>query len=144
MEEERYLKGSVDPVNIKQTKKILNQMINSICKIKMGAYNGTGFFCKIKLDENTIINCLMTNYHVLNEKYIKENKKINLLLNDDEEAKIINLEIKRKIYFNEKYDITIIELKEIDNIKEYLELDDNLFKNNEQIFYEKQSIYIKS
>ena len=75
MEDEKFLKDSVVPVNIKQTKKILNQMINCICKIKIGAYNGTGIFCKIKLDENTIINCLMTNYHVLNKEYIKKIKK---------------------------------------------------------------------
>ena len=84
----------------------------------------------------------MTNYKVLNEKYFKENKEINILLNDCGEAKIIDLNIKRIIYFNEEYDTTIIELKEEDKIKKYLELDDNLFKDNEKVFYEDKPIYI--
>ena len=35
-----------------------------------------------------------------------------------------------------------IELKENDGIKDYLELDDNILKNNEDIYYENKSIYI--
>ena len=143
MKEEKIIKGSVDMVNISCTKKILNQMINCICKIKIKGANGTGFFCTVPFDNNNNkIKVLITNYHVLNDKYCKENKEINLLLNDDNEAVIINLDIERITYFNEEYDITIIELKEIDKIKEYIELDDNIFKNNEQIFYEEKSIYV--
>jgi hypothetical protein len=73
----------------------------------------------------------MTNYHVLNEKYFEENKVIYLLLNNDNEAKKIDLNIKRVIYYNKDYDTTIIEIKEEDKIKEYLELDDNILKENE-------------
>ena len=143
MKGKKYIKGSAEPVNIQSTKKILEQMINCICKIKIKGEKRTGFFGKIPLeDNNKIMKCLMTNYHIINKEYIKKNKEINLLLNDDNEVLIINLEINRKIYFNEEYDIAIIELKDIDNIKEYLELDDNLFKNNEKIFYEEESIYI--
>ena len=87
MKEEINIKGSADPVNILGTKTILNQMMNCICKIKINGANGTGFFCKIPLNEKKKINCLMTNYHVLNEKYFKENKEINILLNDDNEIK---------------------------------------------------------
>ena len=103
---------------------------------------GTGFFCKVPLNENKNINCLLTNYHVLNEKYFEENKEINILLNDDSEAKKINLNIKRIIYYNKKFDTTIIELKDEDNIKEFLELDNNIFKDNEDTFYKGESIYI--
>ena len=142
MKKEIKIKGSVDAINIPSTKKILNQMINCICKIKINEANGTGFFCKVSLSENNDINFLMTNYHVIDEKYLKENKEINILLNDDNEAKKIDLNIKRMIYYNEEYDTTIIELKEEDNIKEHLELDDNILKDNENIFYEKKSIYI--
>ena len=123
-------------------KTILNQMMNCIGKIKLKGANGTGFFCKIPINENKNINCLMTNYHVLNEKYFEENKEINILLNNDSEAKIIDLNIKRIIYHNKEFDTTIIELKEEDNIKEYLELDDKIFREKENILYEGQSIYI--
>ena len=105
-------------------------MMNCIGKIKLNDATGTGFFCKI-LSETKNINCLMTNYHVLNEKYFEENKVIYLLLNNDNEAKKIDLNIKRVIYYNKDYDTTIIEIKEEDKIKKYLELDDNILKENE-------------
>ena len=50
MKEEINIKGSADPVNILGTKKILNQMIRCICKIKIKDANGTGFFLKIPLN----------------------------------------------------------------------------------------------
>ena len=84
----------------------------------------------------------MTNYHVLNEKSLEENKILNLLLNDEKEILKLDLEIERKTYFNKDYDITLIELKEEDEIKNYLELDDNLFKDNSEIIYKDKSIYV--
>ena len=102
MKEEIKIKGSVDPVNIANTKEILNQMINSICKIKINNAIGTGFFCKIKLDENISMNFLMTNYQVINENYFKDNKNLYLLLNDDNEIILINLNIKRNIFYNKE------------------------------------------
>ena len=121
----------IDPVNIIGTKTILNQMINCICKIKHN--NGIGFFCKIQLD-NKIMNLLITNYNIINEDYIKENKEIELMLN--EYIIKIDISIRRKIYYSKEYNITLIELKEEDKIKEYIELDDYNGK------YENKSIYI--
>ena len=143
MKEETKIKGSIDPVDISNTKKILNQMINSICKIKINNVIGTGFFCKITFDENYSMNFLMTNYRIINENYFKDHKKLDLLLNDDNEIILINLNIRRNIFYNKEKDITLIELKEEDKIKEYLELDDNLFKYKEPVFYENKSIYIR-
>ena len=40
------------------------------------------------------------------------------------------------------YDITLIELKDEDKIKDYLELDDNLLQDNSQLIYKNKSIYI--
>ena len=139
MKTESMIKGAVDPINMASTEKILHQMKNCICKIKIGNVSATGFFCKIP-----IINIifLMTNFHVITEEYTKENKEITILLNDDKEDLRINLTKERKKYFSKEYDIAAIELKENDGIKEYLELDDNILKNNEDIYYEKKSIYI--
>jgi len=142
IKKEKKIKNSTDFISISGTKKILNQMINCICKIKIKGGFATGFFCKVQLEKNRYINFLMTNYHVLDEKYFKENKDINLLLNDDKEALVINLRIKRETYFNEDYDVTLIELKEKDKIKNFLDLDENIFKENEKIFYEEKSIYV--
>ena len=139
MKEKKLLNS--DPVSISGTKKILDQMMNSICKIKMKGKSGTGFFCKISF-EGYNINVLMTNHHILDQKYYDENKELRLLLNDEKDAKIIDLTKKRKTYFNEEYDIALIELKSNDNINNYIELDDNLFKNELKAYYEDKSIYV--
>ena len=135
MKDNININSLIDPVNIEETKKILNQMTNCVCKIKSN--NGTGFFYKIPFYSNTL-NILMTNYNIINENYIKKNKTIELLLND--EIIKLDLNIERIIYFNKENNITLIELKEDDKIKEYFELDDNTF--NENISYENKSIYI--
>ena len=141
MENEKMIKNSPAPVDIAGTKTILNQMMNCICKIKINATNGTGFFCKIPY-KNSSMKVLMTNYHVLDEKYCVGDKDINVLVNDEDKAYGINLLIRRKTYFNKDYDIAIIELKEEDGIKNFLELDENLFKDKENIFYEDKSLYV--
>ena len=72
---------SVEPINISSTKKILEQMINCVCKIKLkDGTEGTGYICKA----NTMI-FLMTCYNIIDEKYLKENKELNVSLNNDEE-----------------------------------------------------------
>ena len=141
MEEEKKIIDSVEPISKDCIKKILNQMTNCICKIKIKREIGTGFFCIFSY-KNETLKVFMTNYHVLNEKDLEKNKKLNLLLNDEEEIITVNLENKRKIYFNKDYDITIIELKEEDKIKNYLELDDILFKDNSENIYVYRSIYV--
>ena len=89
--------------------------MNCICKIKINRKNGTGFFCKIPYEKKSI-NVLMTNYHILDEKTYNKNNSLNLFINDEKDVKIINLKIKRKTYFNKKYDLALIELKECDDI----------------------------
>ena len=121
------------------TEKILDQMKNCVCKIKIGNVSATGFFCKVPIIN---MNFLMTNYHVINEDYTKKSKEIQILLNDEKEAKRIDLTKERKKYFSKEYDIAAIEIKEKDKIKEYLELNDDILKDNENIYYEKKSIYI--
>jgi len=63
-------------------------------------------------------------------------------MNDYNELKVINLDPNRKIYTSKIYNTTLIELKDCDNINNYLELDDNLFSNNIKSFFENESIYI--
>ena len=142
MEQEKILKNSVDSVSISGTSIILYQMIKCVCKIKLkNNVCGTGFFCRIPYGNNNTMICLITNYHVIDEKYFKENNNIDLLLNNENDGKIIDLRIERKNYFNKDYDITIIELKKTDKIKHVLELDDNLFKDETRLFFEGKSIY---
>ena len=115
--------------------------MNCICKIKIKGTYVTGFFCKFSYKKQTI-KVFMTSNHFLNEKDFGENKKLNLSLNDEKETKTIGLSIERKTYFNKDYDIALIELKDEDKIKDYLELDDNLFQDNSEKIYKNQSIYL--
>ena len=131
----------IKPVNIEGTKKILDQMTNCICKVKNNQLIGTGFFCKIPYN-NTKINVLITSYQIINEFYFNQNNNINLLMNDYNQLKIINIDPTRNIYFNKGCNTTIIELKDYDNITNFLELDDNLFSNNIKSIFENESIYI--
>ena len=101
---EKLIESSPKPVTIQGTETILSQMKNSICKIYK--CNGTGFFCNIKF-QNVNFKALITNYHVIDKKYIENNKIIKISLNDEKEKKDIEELNKRKIYFN----ITIIEIK---------------------------------
>ena len=138
---EKLIESSPRSISIEGTEKILSQMKNSICKIYK--CNGTGFFCKIPF-KNDYLKALITNYHVIDKDYIKNNDIIKISLNDDKERRDIKGLDKRKKFFDENYDITIIEIKNSDNIKvNYLELDDNIFDDNSELYYEKNTtIYI--
>ena len=119
------------------------QLQKSICKIK-GKISGIGFFCYINY-ENKNIPCFMTNYHVLDDKYIKDNNKIKIRINDNKINEDIIINIEDIIYKSKKneYNLIIIKLKEVQEYMEYinyLELDANLFNNNALKGYE--SIYI--
>ena len=146
MEDEKKINYSPDPVSISGTEKILEQMKNCICKIKINNAYGTGFFCKIpfinKSKKEEKMNVFMTNHHVLNDNDYKNNEEIYLFLNDDKIVKTLKSEKERKTYFNKEYDISIIELKDNDNINNFLELDENLFKEEINAYFRDISIYI--
>ena len=132
----------IKPATIEITNKIIQQMSNCICKVKNNQSVGTGFFCTIPYKNNNKIHVLITSYQIINEFYIQNNSSINLLLGDYNEIKIINLDPSRNIYFSKDYNISIIELKNYDNINNYLELDNNLFRNDIKSIFENESIYI--
>ena len=84
--------------------------MNCVCKIKINNSSGTGFFCEIHFD-NASMKVLMTNYHVLDDNLYNQLNGIFLYLNDEKEVKKIQLGEGRITFFNQDYDITIIELK---------------------------------
>ena len=145
---ESILAGYPNVISYECTKKIIEQMERNICKINIGMNQGTGFFCKIPFpNENNMLPVLITNNHIINSDILyKKNIKIKLDIKEEENIKEIILN-KRMKYTNEEYDITIIEIKEEDNINNYLELDDiiindilnNINKNKE---YKNKTIYI--
>ena len=145
---ESLLTGYPNAISYESTKKILEQMEKGICKIKLGQEQGTGFFCKIPFpNKNNMLPVFITNNHIINEIVLyKEDSKIEIDIMEENNIKIINLNNRLK-YTNEKCDITIIEIKEEDNINNYLELDDYIINdiinnNNRNQKYIDETIYV--
>ena len=132
-------------ISLKNEKNIISQMENGVCKINVGqGQSGTGFFTNIKFNENEIHHFLVTNDHVLGEDSIKNERSILIEMKDKKEI-LIKIDKSRKTYNNKELDATFIEIRKKDNINcTYLELDDDLEKDNEILRkkYEKKSIYI--
>ena len=147
-QKESILRGYPNVISYECTKKIMEQMSKNICKIKIGEEQGTGFFCKIPFpDINNMLSVIITNNHIINDEILyKDNSKININIEEENEIKEINLNNRIK-YTNKEYDITIIEIKENDNINNYLELDDKIIEdilnnNNKNNKYIDDTIYI--
>ena len=80
----------------------------SICKIICPNIDGTGFF----MISNTGLKWLLTNLHIITEDLI--NKEIKIILYNGSN---VNIKLnKRYINFYRKLDITVMEIKESDNI----------------------------
>ena len=140
-------------ISFESTQKILEQMNNCICKIKINNKQATGFFCKIPFpNKKNMKKVLITNNHIINQDLLYNNYT-QIELSIKEYSKMISINLKDRLkYTNKVYDITIIELKENDNINNYLELDDFILddivtnidniKENYNKDYINQTIYI--
>ena len=144
IKQEKFVEKTPYQISIKGMENILRQMKNCICKIYNKNEIATGFFCKIPL-KNDLLPVLITNHHVINiDEYIKNNKNVIefSIYNRKYKKQKIKIDNSRKIYSNEKRDITIIEIKPKDRINFYLELDDD---PNNQILeskFEDKPVYI--
>ena len=139
----KIFRYSVDPIYIDNTKTLLKQMKHCICRIKNGDKISTGFFCNIELDKMNKKRCLFTSYNIINDNDIKERKRIELFFNNNKEYKLIKLDNNRKIYSFKNFGVRIFIIQNTDNInndKNYLDLDENLLNN--KISYTNKSIYI--
>ena len=135
---EAALQDYPEPIFYESTKKILEQMAKNICKINIDGKKGTGFCTKIPVDAK-LIPVLVTNYHVIDKEYKKNEIEVDLF---NEESKVIKIKNKF-IYYNEEYDVTMIEIDEKKDGKyEYLELDDDILNNKKKKKYIGKSMYI--
>ena len=91
---ERYITKSIEPISLKQTEKILDQMNNSICRIND---KGNGFFVKIPY-KSILLTVLITTNQVINTDDIQGKKNISILLNKDNKIKTIKLDENRIMY----------------------------------------------
>ena len=143
---EKDLANVPDEVPINGLKIIIEQSEKSICKIICNDGSiGTGFFCIISFpDKFHQLPVLMTNNHVISENDIIKDKKIKFSINNDKLNYEIIINNIRKIYSNEDYDITIIEIKENDNLdmNSFLEIDYQIFEDNPNDIYRGKSIYL--
>lgn len=130
--------------------KIFNkQNKNSVCKIiKDNKLLGTGFLCIIPFpDKLNQLPVLITCNHILSKDDIKIGNEINLNF-EDNDTKILYIDKSRKVYTNDKkYDITIIEIKENDDLKinKMLEIDDDIndLDSEENLnIYENETMYM--
>ena len=147
-ENETILIGYPKIISYECTKKILEQMEKNIVKIKIGIEQGTGFFCKIPFpNKENMLPVLITNNHVINEDILfKKDELIKLDIKNEENIKTINLNNRLK-YTNEDYDVTIIEIKNEDNVNHYLEIDDKVINDiinnhNQNKDYIDKTVYI--
>ena len=149
-EKEDYITGYPIAIPFNSIEEMINQMKKNICKIKIGDEQGTGFFCKIPFpDQNNMLKVLITNNHVIKEDILfKKDQEISILIKEEKKIRKLNLNDRIKYTNDEKiYDITIIEIKEEDNINNFLELDDNvlndIIKNeNENVNYIDKTFYV--
>ena len=141
--EEGEIKGAIDPISIQQTKTILEQMENSVCRIISEHKNGTGFFCQLEFNKEKI-QVLITNYHIINDDLLYFHKTIKIYLKN--KCIPIKLNKSRKFYSssNKEYDIMILKIYDYDDFPNinYLEIDDNLLSHNSESAYEDTTIYI--
>ena len=141
---EKLLNDYPKYVSMENTEIILEQMKTKICKIYMDdGSKGTGFFCKIPFpDKNHLLPTLITNHHMINQSNLENNNTIQFSINNDKIRKQINIK-DRKIYTEQKYDTTIIEIFENeDNIHDFLELDFDINDEDINNIYAKCSVYI--
>ena len=143
IERQAYFNKHPKSLSKEKFSKINEQMDKSVCKILKQNMKGTGFICSIPFpSSSSSLPVLMTCYHVLGEKDLKNGKIIKLLFNNVE--KVIIIDRTRRRFAKEEYDISIIELKEEDNIyfNSLLEIEYDIFNDSKINDYKKKSIYI--
>ena len=146
---EKSISGYPDVISYECIQKIKEQMEKNICKIKYEKTTGTGFFCKIPIpNKNQMLPVFITNNHIINEKLIYEKPlTIKIDIKIENEVKEIIINEKRKCYTSKEYDLTIIEIKKKDQIKNFLELDDIIINDilnnkNKNKEFNDETIYI--
>ena len=120
---ESCLLGHPRQFSYENIKRIGNQMENCVCSVRCVQEQATGFFTKITVSSiNKIISVLILCNHI-HDKNLKGDETFTLNIKSENDLKKIKIK-ERKYYTSVKYDTTIIELKESDNINHFLELDE--------------------
>ena len=148
-EKEIKIKDQPEALTMKQDAKIAEQQVKSLCRIKIGDNEGSGFLCRIPDAENKV---LITCNHVLNQEQIKPGEEITIYFTNkegDRNFKTIKIDESRTTYTinkpnGEDVDVTIIELRPDEdklNDQEFIEIDKNLMDENVKAPYKGEDVY---
>ena len=100
-------------LSLKDMKIITAQMEKSVCKIILENKSGTGFFCSIPLGGSQKVLALITASHVFDGK----SNQLRFSINNDQGLYCLSMD-GRKFYVDKSLDVTIIEIKPNDGLKE--------------------------
>ena len=104
-----------------------------VCKIIRKTKYGSGFFCEVP-EKN--MKLLITNNHILNEVYLEEGNKISYMISENENEFFYEIDLEKDRYklTNNALDLTIIEILNEDNIKNFLKINYDPYAVNDEIF----------
>ena len=133
-EENFELENEDISLNLNEKNKLIEKLNKFSCIITIkDNIHYSGFFCRLSFpDEYFFLDVLIINSSQINLYGIKDNNnKVTLIMNDRNEKVFIEIDDSRIIYTSKGFNLSIIEIIEKkDNIKTFLEIDNNL---NEEI-----------
>ena len=145
-DKEKLVIGAPISAKLEVYKILLKQGEKSVCKIKCEDGGiGTGFFFLIPFpDKIRRLRALATNNHILKKSDIKIGKRIECSINNEKKKFNIVIDNSRKVFTHKNYDITFIEIKKEDGIKDdsFLEIDDEIFEENIIDIFKDKSVYL--
>ena len=124
-------KGGI--INNLQINEMIRQMSSYICLIHdINGDKATGFFSKIHFpDDFTLLPVLISNSKILNKENTQIYKTIHLTLDDDKKSEFFLLiDSSRKILIDDSLGVSVIEIKDKDKINKFLDIDDNINKED--------------
>ena len=131
---------------------IISEQMKKICKIQVKDKLGTGFFTYIPFPtKNAKLLVLITNNHILQQDDIwpKSKNSIKLFINNEKYCYYLDIDETTKTYTNPDYDITIVEIKDANNLlftNNVLDIDEDIYNyqpNQIQIDnYKKLKVYL--
>ena len=82
---EKNIVNALNPISMEGLEVIINQMKNNICRIYVNKEKtGTRFFCLLPyFSQSKYIPFLVTNEHVIDDKYLNNNDKIIISLDNN-------------------------------------------------------------
>ena len=141
---EQVIKDHGGPISVSMLFSLCEKSKSSLCKIILSNGVGSGFFFQQNISNMQFYKkyFLMTNNHVLDEKFFKNSFQILIEFKNEERHIRLNNRIK---YTNENLDFTIVEILPTDSIFNditFLKIDDYIMDNDAEDKYIEEDICI--